>query len=71
MKVIFKTNLFIWFSHGLSYGGPYHPIPLLEKDQYKRIRQLRLIVYHHNLHMWYRVVCIGGMGCIKVLLEVL
>jgi hypothetical protein len=45
----------------LFYGGPYHPIPLLEKDQYEMIRRLRLIVYHHNLHMWYMVVCIGGM----------
>jgi hypothetical protein len=47
---------------GLFYGGPYRPIPLLENDQYVRIRQLRLIVYHHNLHMWYMVVCIGGMS---------
>jgi hypothetical protein len=31
----------------------------------------RLIVYHHNLHMWYRVVYIGDMGGIGVLLEVL
>jgi hypothetical protein len=45
----------------LFYGGPYHPIPLLEKDQYEMIRRLRLIVYHHNLHMWYMVVCIDGM----------
>jgi hypothetical protein len=43
----------------------------LEKDHYERIRRLRLIVYHHVLHMWYRVVCIGGMGGIGVLLEVL
>jgi hypothetical protein len=32
------------------------------------IRRLRLIVYHHNLHLWYRVVYIGG---IWVLLKVL
>jgi hypothetical protein len=59
---------------GPFYGGPYHPIPVLEKDRYERIRRLRLIVYHHyhhNLHMWYRVVCISGMGGIKVLLDVL
>jgi hypothetical protein len=31
----------------------------------------RLIVYHHNLHMWYRVIYIGDMGGIGVLLEVL
>jgi hypothetical protein len=55
----------------LFYGGPYHPISLLEKDQYERIRRMRLIVYHHNLHMWCRVVYIGGMGGIGVLLEVL
>jgi hypothetical protein len=53
---------------GFFYGGPYHLIPLLEKDQYERIKRLRLIVYHHNLYMWYKVVCIGGIG---VLLEVL
>jgi hypothetical protein len=47
------------------------PIPLLEKDQYERIQQLRLIVYHHNLYMWYMVVCIGGMSGIGVLLDVL
>jgi hypothetical protein len=35
------------------------------------LRGLRLIVYHHDLHMWYRVVCIGSMGGIGVLLEVL
>jgi hypothetical protein len=58
-------------SFGFFYGEPYHPIPLLEKDQYERIQRLRLIVYHHNLHMLYRVVCIGGMGGIGVLLEVL
>jgi hypothetical protein len=56
---------------GLFYGGPYHPISLLKNDRYERIRRLRLIVYHHNLHMWYRVICIGGMGGIGVLLEVL
>jgi hypothetical protein len=39
-----------------------------KKDQYERIRRLRLIVYHHNLHMWYRVICRGG---IRVLLKVL
>jgi hypothetical protein len=55
----------------LFYGGPYHPISLLEKDQYERIRRMRLIVYHHNLHMWCRVVYIGGMGGMGVLLEVL
>jgi hypothetical protein len=44
------------FTEGLFYGGPYHPIPPLEKDQYERIRRLRLTVYHHNLQMWYRVV---------------
>jgi hypothetical protein len=41
---------------GLFYGGPYHPIPLLEKDQYERIWRLRLIVYHHDLNCgmgWY------------------
>jgi hypothetical protein len=38
------------FTCKLFYGGLYHPIPLLEKDQYERIRRLRLIVYHHNLH---------------------
>jgi hypothetical protein len=32
------------------------PLPPLEKDQYEMIRRLRLIVYHHNLHLWYRVV---------------
>jgi hypothetical protein len=58
-------------SGGLFYCGPYHPISLWEKDQYERIQRLRLIVYHHNLHMWYRVVCIGGMGGIGVLLELL
>jgi hypothetical protein len=52
----------------LFYGGPYHPIPLLENNRYERICQLRLIVYHHNLHLWYRVVYIGGIG---VLLKVL
>jgi hypothetical protein len=51
---------------GLFYGRPYHPIPLLEKDQYERIQRLRLIIYHHYLHMWYRVVCIGDMGGIGV-----
>jgi hypothetical protein len=58
------------FNRGLFYGGPYHPIPLLENDQHEMIERLRLIVYHHNLHMWYRVVCIGGMGGIEVLLKV-
>jgi hypothetical protein len=42
-----------------------------ENDQYERIRRLRLIVYHHNLHTWYMLVCIGGMGGIGVLLKVL
>jgi hypothetical protein len=56
---------------GLFYGGSYHSVLLLEKDQYGSIQRLRLIVCHHNLHMWYRVVCIGGMGGIGVLLEVL
>jgi hypothetical protein len=46
------------------------PLPLLEKDQYRRIQWLRSIAYHHNLHMWYEVVCIGGVGDIEVLLEV-
>jgi hypothetical protein len=56
---------------GPFYGGPYHLISLLENDQYERIRWLRLIVYHHNLHMWYRVVCIGGMdGIIGSLISV-
>jgi hypothetical protein len=55
---------------GLFYGGPYHPIPLLENYQY-RIRRLRLIVYHHNLHLWYKVVYIGIICGIGVLLEVL
>jgi hypothetical protein len=50
------------------FGGSYHPIPLLENNQYGRIRWLRLIVYYHNLHLWYRVVYIGG---IQVLLKVL
>jgi hypothetical protein len=56
------------FDLGLFYGGLYHPIPLLENDQYERIRWLRWIVYHYNLHMWYRVVYIDG---IWVLFEVL
>jgi hypothetical protein len=38
---------------------------LLEKKQYERIQRLRLIVYHHNLRMCYRVVCIGGMGGLR------
>jgi hypothetical protein len=38
----------------LVYGGPYHIMPLFKKDQYERILWLRLIVYHHYLHMWYR-----------------
>jgi hypothetical protein len=46
-------------------------VPLLENDPYERIQRLGLIVYHHNLHMWYAVVRIGGMGGIGVLLEVL
>jgi hypothetical protein len=46
----------------LFYGGPYQTIPPLENDQYERIWRLRLIVYHNNLHLWYRVVYIGGMG---------
>jgi hypothetical protein len=29
--------------HYTTYA--YHPVPLLEKDQYERIRRLRLIVY--------------------------
>jgi hypothetical protein len=58
-------------TNGLFYGGPYHLISLLEKDQYERIQRLRLIVYHHNLHMWYTVVCICGMSGIGVLLEIL
>jgi hypothetical protein len=41
----------------LLCGGPHHLIPLFQKDQ--RIRRLRLIVYHHNLHMWYSVVYTG------------
>jgi hypothetical protein len=56
------------FYLGFFYVVPYHPISLLENDQYERIWRLRLIVYHHNLHLWYMVVYIGG---IRVLLEVL
>jgi hypothetical protein len=33
----------------------------LKKDQYGRIRRSRLILYHHNLHLWYGVICMGGM----------
>jgi hypothetical protein len=43
-----------------------HPIPMLEKDRYEN-RRLKLIVYQHNLHMWYMVVYISG---IWVLLEI-
>jgi hypothetical protein len=31
---------------------------------------MRLIVYHHNLNLWYRVVYICGISGIGVLLEV-
>jgi hypothetical protein len=61
------TLWYLWWKRtgslqGHFYGRPYHLIPLLEKDQYERIRRLRLIVYHHNLHLWYRVIYIGGIG---------
>jgi hypothetical protein len=50
---------FLWdYRNKLLYGGPYHST-------------LRWIVYHHNLHMWYRVVYIGGTCDIGALLEVL
>jgi hypothetical protein len=65
-------NFASWYiCEGLSYGGPYHPIPLLEKEQYERIWRLRLIAYHHNLHLGYVVVYIGDIDGIRVLLEVL
>jgi signal transduction histidine kinase len=51
---------------GLFNDGLYDPIQLQEKDQYEIIRRFRLIVYHHNLHLWYMVVYIGGMGGIIV-----
>jgi hypothetical protein len=50
-------------------GEPYQPILLLEKNQYERIRRLRLIVYHHNLHLWYRVIYIGGIGWYRGIIE--
>jgi hypothetical protein len=56
----------------LFYNGSYQPNTLyhyFKRDPYERIRQLRLIVYHHNLHMWYRVVYIDICD-IGVLLEV-
>jgi hypothetical protein len=50
---------------GLICGGPYHPIPLLEKDQYERIRQMKLIIYHTTTCTW--VDNIGGMDGVGVL----
>jgi hypothetical protein len=55
---------------GDFYGGPYHPISLLKKDQYGKIGRSRLIAYHHNLHLWYEMIYIGGMGDTGVLSEV-
>jgi hypothetical protein len=54
----------------LQWTIPSYTI-LLEKNQYERIRQLRLIVYHQNLHLWYRVVYIGSIDNIGVILKVL
>jgi hypothetical protein len=47
----------------------YHPIPLFQNDQDGMIRRFRLIVYQHNLYLWYRVVYIC-IGHIRILLEV-
>jgi hypothetical protein len=33
------------------------------------VQWLKLIVYHHTLHMWYRVVYIGGISAIQILLK--
>jgi hypothetical protein len=66
--MIFTIYFHLARKYSVLYGGPYHPIPLLKKDQYERIWWLILILSHHNLHMWYRVVYIGG---IRVLLEIL
>jgi hypothetical protein len=55
----------------LFYDGPYHHIPLLEKNQYETIRPLRLIVYHHNLHLWYKVVYIGGIKWYRGIIGIL
>jgi hypothetical protein len=63
-----KLMVLIWYP---LLRRTNHPIPLLEKGQSERIWRLRLIVYHHNLHMWYMVVYIGVICGIGVLLEVL
>jgi hypothetical protein len=39
------------YMHVLFYGGQYHSIPLFQKDQYERIRQLRWIVSPQLAHL--------------------
>jgi hypothetical protein len=61
-KSLFNYSLYSHPELEISVCDTIPPYSLL-------VRQLRLIVYHHNFHLWYMVIYIGGMSVIGVLLK--
>jgi hypothetical protein len=44
-------------------------IPFVGKTQVQKDSVVEITIYHHTLHMWYKVVYIGGTGIIENVLS--
>jgi hypothetical protein len=52
---------------GLFYGGPYHPIYITVGKEPVSKDPVEINCIPPRLNMWYRVVCIDGIGILLVI----